>query len=99
MTYLDNEKTRRGALKCLAAGSAGTLYLLSGGVLTPVSLAKAASDARAMNGGTPLFIQISDTHIGFKGGANPDVTATVRRTVELVNAMPERPALVLHTGD
>ncbi len=99
MTSLHTEQTRRGALKCLAAGSAGTLYLLSGGVLTPVSLAKAAADDRVMRSGTPLFVQISDTHIGFKGGANPDVTSTVRQTIELVNAMPNKPALVLHTGD
>jgi 3',5'-cyclic AMP phosphodiesterase CpdA len=99
MTSPHSEQTRRGALKCLAAGSAGTLYLLSGGILTPVSLAKAASEHRLMSGGIPLFVQISDTHIGFKGGANPDVTATVRNTIELVNAMPNKPALVLHTGD
>ena len=99
MTYLDKEKTRRGALKCLAAGGAGTLYLLSGGILTPISLANAASDDRVKNGGTPLFIQISDTHIGFKGSANPDVTSTVRRTVALMDELPAKPALVLHTGD
>jgi 3',5'-cyclic AMP phosphodiesterase CpdA len=47
----------------------------------------------------PLFVQISDTHIGFNKDANPDVAATVRQTIELVNAMPVSPALVLHTGD
>jgi len=44
-------------------------------------------------------VQISDSHIGFKGEANPEVPATVRRSIDLVNALPERPALVIHTGD
>jgi len=98
MTDFPTDSTRREALKCLAAGSAGTLYLLSGGILTPVALANAANDA-AMKAGTPLLLQISDTHIGFKGGANPDVPGTVRKTIELVNGMPQKPSLALHTGD
>jgi len=97
MTESNHQRTRRDALKCLAAGSAGTLFLLSGGVLTPVALANAAqADPGA---GKPLFVQISDTHIGFKGAANADVPGTVRRTVDLVNALPQTPDLVIHTGD
>ena len=92
-----SEHTRREALTCLAAGSAGTLFFLSGGLLTPVSLASAAGiGAKA---GKPLFVQISDTHIGFKGGANPDVPGTMRQVIDLVNALPQQPNLVLHTGD
>jgi 3',5'-cyclic AMP phosphodiesterase CpdA len=98
MTNFKTEHTRRGALQCLAAGSAGTLFFLSGGVLTPVALAGPYDDAIPA-GATPLLVQISDTHIGFKGSANPDVPGAVKRTVELVNAMPRKPALVLHTGD
>jgi 3',5'-cyclic AMP phosphodiesterase CpdA len=89
-------KTRRDALKCLAAGSAGTLFTLSGGILLPLDLAEAASRKHL---GTPLFVQISDTHIGFNKDANPDVAGTLAKSVALVNAMPARPALVLHTGD
>ncbi len=44
-------------------------------------------------------MQISDTHIGFNKDANPDVAATLGKTVDLINAMPFAPALVLHTGD
>jgi 3',5'-cyclic AMP phosphodiesterase CpdA len=92
--------SRRNALKCLAAGGAGTLFALTGGVFTPIDLAVAATDpqgARSM--GKPLFVQISDTHIGFNKEANPDVSGTLNRTIDLVNAMPEQPALILHTGD
>ena len=49
--------------------------------------------------GRPLFVQISDTHIGFNKDANPDVNGTLTQTIELVNGMPEQPALIIHTGD
>jgi len=91
---------RRKALGCLAAGGAGTVFMLSGGVLAPVDLAVAASAGRgAPPAGKPLFVQISDTHIGFHKEANPDVAATLSRSIELINAMPVQPSLIIHTGD
>ena len=92
--------SRRRALRCLAYGGAGTLFALSGGVLTPLELARAAADrAGTAKLGRPLFVQLSDTHIGFHKDANPDVGATLNRAIDLVNAMREPPALVIHTGD
>lgn len=94
------QKSRRAALKCMAYGGAGTLFVLAGGVFTPVDLAMAEDrQAAVARGGKPLFVQISDTHIGFAKEANPEVGATLSRSVDLVNALPEQPALVLHTGD
>jgi 3',5'-cyclic AMP phosphodiesterase CpdA len=94
------DRSRRGALKCLAFGGAGTLFVMSGGVLTPFDLAEAAArkagDAPA---GGLSFVQLSDTHIGFSKEANPDVAGTLRETIALVNAMPTAPKLILHTGD
>jgi 3',5'-cyclic AMP phosphodiesterase CpdA len=49
--------------------------------------------------GRPLFLQISDTHLGFAKDANPDVNGTLTRTIDLVNAMPQQPPLIIHTGD
>jgi 3',5'-cyclic AMP phosphodiesterase CpdA len=93
-------KSRRGALKCLAFGGAGTLFALAGGVFTPIDLAVAAADRPgAARLGKPLFVQISDTHIGFNKEANPDVSGTLAQTIQLVNTMPEQPALMIHTGD
>ena len=40
---LPSDPSRRGALKCLAFGGVGTVFVLSGGILTPVELALAAS--------------------------------------------------------
>jgi 3',5'-cyclic AMP phosphodiesterase CpdA len=90
--------SRRDALRCLAYGGAGTLFTLAGGVFTPIDLALAASRDSAV-AGKPLFVQISDSHIGFRKDANPDVDGTLERTIDVVNAMAEQPALVIHTGD
>jgi 3',5'-cyclic AMP phosphodiesterase CpdA len=93
-------QSRRSALKCLAYGGAGTLFALSGGVFTPIDLAWAAVDKQgAARLGKPLFVQISDTHIGFNKDANPDVNATLTTTIDLVNGMTEQPSLIIHTGD
>ena len=78
---------RREALKCLAYGGAGTLYVLAGGVLTPVALAGGAEQSL----GVPLFVQLSDTHIGFNKEANPDVGATLKVAIERINALPVAP--------
>lgn len=100
MSNQPTDRSRREALKCLAFGGAGTLFVLSGGVLTPVELATAASyESAAKTSGTALFVQVSDTHIGFNKDANPDVAGTLSRTIDIVNAMPVRPSLILHTGD
>jgi 3',5'-cyclic AMP phosphodiesterase CpdA len=85
---------RRGALKCLGVG-AGTLFTLSGGVFSAFDMA----EARVADVGTPLFLQISDTHIGFNKDANPDVIGTLNSTIDAVNELPVAPAFALHTGD
>jgi 3',5'-cyclic AMP phosphodiesterase CpdA len=49
---------------------------------------------------TPFsFVQFSDTHVGFNGPPDPLGTQAFERAVEMVNALPERPELVLFTGD
>src|ERR1700742_4152994 len=92
--------SRRNALKCMAYGGAGTLFVLAGGGLTPIDLAMAASDTQgSQKRGKPLFVQISDTHIGFNKEANPDVSGTLTQTIDIVNGMHDQPALIIHTGD
>ena len=95
------DPARRGALKCLAYGGAGTLFTLSAGILTPMdlALARGGDSGKPAAAGIPLFLQISDTHIGFNKDANPDVIATLTKTISLVNAMPKKPGLLIHTGD
>ena len=90
-----DETTRRGALKCLGAG-AGTLFTLSGGILGAIDPADAATHEDLA---TPLFVQISDTHIGFNKDANPDVIGTLNRSIDILNALPQQPGFAIHTGD
>ncbi len=85
MTDESRHISRRSALKCLAYGGAGTLFTLAGGVLAPLDLALAAQPGR--RDGRPLFLQLSDTHVGFSKEANPDVNATLMQTIALANGM------------
>ena len=89
---------RRGFLKCMAWAGTGLVWTLSAGV--PVSRVFAKGSKKdAAKGGDFAFVQISDSHIGFDKPANPDVTATLRVAIDKINALPERPDFMIHTGD
>ncbi len=45
------------------------------------------------------FIQLSDSHVGFSGPPDPLGTKAFERAVETINALPQRPDLILFTGD
>jgi Icc protein len=95
----DDGVDRRGFLKCMAWAGTGMLWAVNSGVLSSVSLRSLGGLGPAALKGQLFFAQISDSHIGFSKEANPDVTATLQVAVERVNALPHRPAFVLHTGD
>jgi 3',5'-cyclic-AMP phosphodiesterase len=88
--------SRRKLLQCAMWGSAGVLWTVSGGVPQPFRLDGAALAATPAAGDF-TFMQISDTHIGFKGAANADPEATLKEALAKVGAA--RPAMLLHTGD
>jgi Calcineurin-like phosphoesterase len=49
---------------------------------------------------TPFsFVQLSDTHVGFNGPPDPLGTKAFEHAVDMVNALPQKPDLVLVTGD
>jgi 3',5'-cyclic AMP phosphodiesterase CpdA len=87
---------RRGFLECMAWAGTGVLWTAAGGLLSSRPLTAAAAEAST---GGFSFVQISDTHVGFKGEANKDAAATLQQVVERINALDPAPALVLHTGD
>ncbi len=75
---------------------------MSGGGFAMTDIAEAANRKHAVSThgvGTPLFLQISDTHIGFNKDANPDVEGTLAKTIGFVSAMKQRPSFAIHTGD
>jgi 3',5'-cyclic-AMP phosphodiesterase len=88
---------RRGFLECMAWTGTGLLWTAAGGLVSSQTIpAASAADTPA---GAFSFVQISDTHVGFKGQANPDAAVTLQQVVDRVNALPTPPAFVLHTGD
>ena len=87
--------SRRGLLKCAAWSGAGVVWVMQGGVLKSMDLMSAAEAAPTPGGLS--FVQISDSHIGFKQEPNPSPQATLQSAVEQVKAL--NPAFVVHTGD
>jgi len=90
---------RRGFLKCMAWAGTGLVWTISGGVPVSRALGKRANDHETSRSGDLSFVQISDSHMGFNKAANPDVAATLQAAVDRINALPERPDFLLHTGD
>jgi 3',5'-cyclic AMP phosphodiesterase CpdA len=87
---------RPGFLECMAWAGTGLVWTATGGVLSSRLVTEASADDAT---GGFSFVQISDTHVGFKGQANADAAATLQQVVDRVNALRPAPAFVLHTGD
>jgi len=101
--YITNDQSedgvdRRGFLRCMAWAGTAAVWGMAGGVPKSFALSRLPllTDAERKS---IFFAQISDSHIGFNKEANKDVTATLTEAVAKVNALPQSPALVLHTGD
>jgi 3',5'-cyclic AMP phosphodiesterase CpdA len=54
----------------------------------------ATADAGALR-----FVQVSDSHIGFRGPANTDVTGSFTEALNQIDTLGFRPDFVMHTGD
>ena len=90
---------RRGFLECMAWAGTGMLWTVSGGLLGSTLLPSRAG-AEEVAKGSFSFVQISDSHIGFsKEGVNNDVTATLTQAIARINALPQQPDFIVHTGD
>jgi 3',5'-cyclic AMP phosphodiesterase CpdA len=88
--------SRRKVLECMTWVGTGVLWTVSGGV--PHSLGimgeAAAAEAKGLT-----FLQISDSHVGFDKPANPNALGTLEEAIAKVNAQPQKPAFMIHTGD
>jgi 3',5'-cyclic AMP phosphodiesterase CpdA len=78
-------------------GAAVGLAVAGGEVISHVAGATAAE--RAVARPTLRFAQISDSHLGFTGPANSDVTKTFTQAIDQVNNLGYTPDFVIHTGD
>src|SRR6266478_1327444 len=87
---------RRGFLQCMAWAGTGLVWTAAGGILSSRALspASAAEPARDFS-----FVQISDTHIGFKGEANKDALGTFEQAIARIKALEPAQSFIVHTGD
>ena len=80
--------TRRQALSCLAAWTgAAVVWTVAGGVPRALGATGTGTPTAAAKNAL-TFVQISDTHIGFRKEANPDVVGSLRRAIADINALP-----------
>jgi len=82
---------RRSFLALSAAG--GGAVFLSG------LFGQAAAAAATVPADDFYFVQLSDSHWGFQGDANPDAANTLKKAVAAVNALPQAPDFIFFTGD
>ena len=85
---------RRGALECMLWAGTGVLWTVSGGIPSSTLLGTAHAAAAGLS-----FLQISDSHIGFDKPANPNALATLEEAIGKAQALPAKPAFMIHTGD
>jgi 3',5'-cyclic-AMP phosphodiesterase len=79
-------------------GAAVVLTVAGGEVISHIGGTPTAS-ALAQDPNALRFVQLSDSHIGFHGPANLDVTGSFARAIHQVNDLGFRPDFVMHTGD
>ena len=78
-------------------GAAVVLTVAGGEVISHVAGTAGAAHTQARP--TLRFAQISDSHIGFQGTANANVTGTFTEAINQVNGLGYTPDFVIHTGD
>jgi len=75
-------------------------FRLAGGAIWVTACASRPGgprEPRASNG--LLLAQLTDTHWGYSGAANPDPKGAIERALAEIAAWPEKPSLLVHTGD
>jgi 3',5'-cyclic AMP phosphodiesterase CpdA len=96
MSQDDDKPSRRDVLECMTWAGTGVLWTVAGGVPTSMGIidgALAAEPSRL------TFVQISDSHVGFKRPANPNALGTLTEAIGHIQALPVKPAFMIHTGD
>lgn len=76
-----------------------SLAAAGGGAVFVAGLSGCASSGAAGAGKDFFFVQLSDTHWGYQGPANPEARETLPRAVAAVNALPVQPDFIVFTGD
>jgi Icc protein len=99
---------RRNFLECMAWAGTGLIWSMVAGVPTSKVLAATGNSVPETGKGRTKaaadfsFVQISDSHIGFNKAANQNVTGTLQKAIDKINAVPagmKQPEFMIHTGD
>jgi Calcineurin-like phosphoesterase len=98
MSQDPNTMSRRQLIRHTAwFGAAVGLAVAGGEVISHVAGTASAGHTAARP--DLRFAQVSDSHIGFTGTANPDVAKTFGHAIDQVNNLGYTPDFVIHTGD
>src|SRR5689334_5851413 len=89
--------TRRQLIRHSAWFGAAVALTVAGGEV--VSHIAGAAEPVQTTTPTLRFAQISDSHIGFTGPANTNVTDTFTEAIKQVNSLGYTPDFIIHTGD
>ena len=76
-------------------GAAVGLAVVGGEVISHVAVGAASHPTQP----TLRFAQVSDSHIGFSGTANPNVVDSFSQAINRINNLGYTPDFVIHTGD
>ena len=79
----------------MAWAGTGVLWSAASGVLSSQAFGQGSMPSK----GSLHFVQISDSHMGFNKPANADVNATLQLAIDKINALPNAPDFIIHTGD
>jgi 3',5'-cyclic AMP phosphodiesterase CpdA len=82
----------------MAWAGTGLVWTASGGVVSSRVFGQETGKSGPSQGSFS-FVQISDSHIGFAKDPGKNVVRTLQETVARINALPQRPDFLLHTGD
>jgi len=86
---------RRGFMELAAVGGGAVFFAgLNGCAMANPGNAASNADYKDF-----FFVQLSDTHWGYSGAANPDAANTLKKAVATVNALEVQPDFIVFTGD
>jgi 3',5'-cyclic AMP phosphodiesterase CpdA len=93
------QMTRRQLMRHSAWFGAAVVLTVAGGEVISHVAGAAAPATTSPERPTLRFAQISDSHLGFTGTANANVTDTFTEAIGQINNLGYTPDFVIHTGD
>jgi 3',5'-cyclic AMP phosphodiesterase CpdA len=96
MTSDDDKPSRRNVLECMTWAGTGVLWTIAAGVPRSLGIIDGAIAAEQSD---LTFLQISDSHVGFNKPPNANALGTLAEAIGRVQALPVKPAFMIHTGD